>query len=354
MRCSSALHPIIKANYLQRFLGYSTCVLWALIIFGGQLQSFFYGWIMIIGLAWPHLARFALVSRYHGKQREHVCQCIDAAVFAVICVQVPNPVVILALTAAACANSISSGGFKLLFRVMFVFASSTTIAYSLLEPTDFLTFPAVVQLLLILTVAAYFSLFAIMVNRSFRQLIALNKQIEASAIRDPLTQIYNRRYLDQQLNEEIDRSYRLRYPLSLIFADLDRFKRINDEHGHDTGDRVLQRFVEIARTGLRENIDWIARYGGEEFVILLPGCDQKQAHAIAERIRALVAEDRLQVSDVEIRYSCSFGIAGIDNCKAKPTPQQLLNQADSSLFRAKRLGRNRVEIFSPSTELVPV
>lgn len=169
-------------------------------------------------------------------------------------------------------------------------------------------------------------------------------------IRDPLTGAFNRGYLDQQLEHEVQRAYRYRHPLSIMICDLDHFKRINDTYGHQAGDRTLQRCVINIDKTIRHNIDWLARYGGEEFVIVLPETDAAGCSIVAERIREQVAADPDEKDPGAIKVSASFGTMTLlpDSGQTRSTPANLLQRADLCLYMAKQAGRNRV--VSETTE----
>ncbi|MEJ0005072.1 MAG: GGDEF domain-containing protein [Steroidobacteraceae bacterium] len=106
-----------------------------------------------------------------------------------------------------------------------------------------------------------------------------NAQIQRLSVTDPLVSTFNRRYLNEQLMQEVEQARRKPQALSAILADLDFFKSINDRHGHQVGDEVLKHFVVVARAVIRDQVDWVARYGGEEFVVVLPAMELAQAAA---------------------------------------------------------------------------
>ena len=173
-----------------------------------------------------------------------------------------------------------------------------------------------------------------------------NAQIQRLSITDPLVNTYNRRYLNEQLMHEVEQARRLPHALSAILADLDFFKSINDRHGHQVGDQVLQRFVTLARGAIRENVDWVARYGGEEFVVVLPDTDLAAAVKVAETIRRLCERGALATDTGELQFTASFGVAALAG-GAGPhgaAAEALLRQADAALYRSKREGRNRVTV----------
>jgi diguanylate cyclase (GGDEF)-like protein len=147
---------------------------------------------------------------------------------------------------------------------------------------------------------------------------------------DPLTGLLNRRGLDERFGAELARAAREERPLSVVAIDIDHFKRINDTHGHDAGDRALARLASTLSEQTR-GADITARVGGEEFLIVLPGTDAERAHEFAERLRVVV--------DEQLPFTISAGIAAAD----QPTTAFALTEAaDVALYAAKRGGRNRV------------
>lgn len=164
---------------------------------------------------------------------------------------------------------------------------------------------------------------------------------------DPLTGVNNRRFLEQRIEEELDRSQRNREPLSCLFLDIDYFKRINDGFGHQAGDHVLALVAGAIKKLLRSN-DVLARYGGEEFVALLSQSDAKNATEIAERIRSSIANLAVTYAEQTVPVTISIGVATFQPSSSlkKPVAEialQLVQAADAALYEAKRNGRNRVE-----------
>lgn len=172
------------------------------------------------------------------------------------------------------------------------------------------------------------------------------EEIKALSVKDPLTKVYNRGYLDERLVHEVKRAFRFERPLSLIMFDIDHFKLINDTFGHTVGDRVLVGCAALMQKSIRLEIDWIARYGGEEFVIVLPETLLSGAVVAAERLRNTLASMVMEANGTEMLVTASFGVASF-----MPTSQKedlsmasaLIAGADQGLYRAKKQGRNRVE-----------
>jgi diguanylate cyclase (GGDEF)-like protein len=171
-----------------------------------------------------------------------------------------------------------------------------------------------------------------------------NEKIQLLSITDPLAGTYNRRYLNDQLLKEVERARRYNRPLAVIMADIDRFKRINDERGHASGDEVLKRFADLAKSIIRPS-DWIARYGGEEFVIVLPETDATGAAIAAEKVRAACADVPMPLATGDLQVTSSFGVAALSQTVgAEAAAEAMMRAADTALYTSKNQGRNRVTI----------
>lgn len=164
---------------------------------------------------------------------------------------------------------------------------------------------------------------------------------------DVLTQVYNRRSFELELERELARAARHHHPLACMFIDIDHFKKINDSYGHPSGDECLQRVARMVKEQLRKS-DVFARYGGEEFVALMPEESAAGARLTAERIREAVASIRIPAEDgKEFQVTLSIGIASHHfgdrvDLELRDLGDRLLSQADHAMYEAKRSGRNRV------------
>jgi diguanylate cyclase (GGDEF)-like protein len=167
-----------------------------------------------------------------------------------------------------------------------------------------------------------------------------HEEIYRLTILDGLTQTHNQRYLSEFLDREVVRSQRHGRPLSVLMLDIDRFKSINDTHGHLCGDFVLRELADLVRKNVRKE-DLFARYGGEEFVVVLVEATREEAVVAAERIRESVADHLFRFEATPIQLTVSVGVASTAGDMAM-TPTHLLRSADEKLYQAKRAGRNRV------------
>jgi two-component system, cell cycle response regulator len=177
-----------------------------------------------------------------------------------------------------------------------------------------------------------------------KELSIANAQLLVMSSTDVLTGVANRRSLEERLHDMWEHSQRLHEPLSLVMCDIDHFKRVNDDYGHQVGDTVLQQFAKLLQTEARE-IDRVGRYGGEEFVLLLPGTVLDAAVTFAERIRERVEKSAFTYGEGQsLHRTMSCGVA------AWPHPligdqEALIKAADEALYVAKETGRNRVVRF---------
>ena len=171
-------------------------------------------------------------------------------------------------------------------------------------------------------------------------------QFEELSVTDPLTGLYNRRFLERRMEEEISRSMRQDLSLSVIIIDLDHFKNYNDLCGHLAGDRALKRTAHVLRRSARD-MDIVTRYGGEEFCILLPGTSKKESLLVAERMRNSIDKESFPRQELLPfgRLTASMGIASFP--ADGNTAHALINAADIALYEAKTAGRNRTVLFEP-------
>lgn len=176
-----------------------------------------------------------------------------------------------------------------------------------------------------------------------------NEMLKYIGLTDSLTGVYNRRYIDRRLLEEIGRARRQAYRISCMYIDIDHFKAVNDSVGHQGGDEVLREVAARIKAELRLS-DALGRFGGEEFVVLLIDADLESATIVAQRIRASIADIPFELSSGELLpISVSIGVATLDDFERdhaiEGVAQQLVAHADTALYQAKEGGRNRVVTF---------
>ena len=178
-------------------------------------------------------------------------------------------------------------------------------------------------------------------------LLRQNNALSEISARDSLTGLYNRWYVMEKIDSEMNRSVRHGSPVSLIMLDIDHFKKVNDSFGHSAGDRVLRSVGQVLRDSCRI-YDVPGRYGGEEFCVILPETKVGNTTVVAERIRERLAASRFEVGADSVVVTASMGIAGVDAIEGEGavSPSTLIDRADLALYSAKHLGRNRVELWN--------
>lgn len=169
----------------------------------------------------------------------------------------------------------------------------------------------------------------------------VDRGIELSII-DPLTGLYNRRYMMNKLGQLLNRSAQGHSPVSIAAFDIDHFKAVNDTHGHDAGDVVLQEFAKRLKDNVRP-MDVVCRHGGEEFLVIMPGTPGDMACSAAERIRRSVAGEMFQIDEANVSLSITVSAGVATEEVGSKSSDDLLKRADDALYKAKNAGRNRVE-----------
>ena len=179
---------------------------------------------------------------------------------------------------------------------------------------------------------------------SNEELARVNQILHGLAIRDGLTDLYNHRYINEVLDKQIEIASIKDAELSLIFVDVDNFKKFNDEHGHQNGDVILRELSSLMRENVREK-DIVARWGGEEFVVVCPNTDRGSAAILAESLRGLIAKHPFLkgVMQSSFKITISAGVSSLAALQSKPG---LVDAADAALYAAKDNGRNQVQIAS--------
>ncbi|MBI5206685.1 MAG: diguanylate cyclase [Candidatus Firestonebacteria bacterium] len=192
--------------------------------------------------------------------------------------------------------------------------------------------------------------------------IILNKAVERQSLYkerdhflklsmvDSLTEVFNQRHFHNILSIEFRRSHRFNHPLSLIMVDIDNFKSVNDSHGHLIGDKVLKEFAQSLVQNVR-SIDYVCRYGGDEFTIILPETTKEGAYNLAKRLKFSVMKNKYHISSkLDISISLSMGVSAFP--EDVKSDDQLLKKSDEALYDAKKLGKNRICLFSSETQTI--
>ncbi len=173
-----------------------------------------------------------------------------------------------------------------------------------------------------------------------------NATLQAQVKTDPLTGLANRTRFNDFFAEQFHRAFKLQRPLSILFLDIDNFKKVNDTHGHQAGDEVLRRVAKLLKLAVR-TIDLAARYGGEEFALILTETDSNAAAHMADEIRQAIQLETIRFEEKVIRVTASIGVAGTDRTRIFSQPMQLSGAADRAVYAAKAAGRNCVRLFRP-------
>lgn len=183
----------------------------------------------------------------------------------------------------------------------------------------------------------------LLVAQRTAQLEELVEEVKRMSLTDALTGCLNRRAMDERLASEVAQGQRLGAALSVMFVDVDRFKQVNDRHGHAAGDAVLREVALRCRHALERepSAQWMARYGGEEFLIVMPGVAAAQAWALAGQLREAIRSTPIQVHGLELAATASFGVAQLQGAESA---EELLQRADAMLYEAKHAGRDCVRV----------
>jgi len=187
-----------------------------------------------------------------------------------------------------------------------------------------------------LTVSCLFALYEYVRQNSFERIQEMSQKFERQAMRDPLSGLLNRRGMRDKLQNEFDRSQRYKNNLTVMMCDIDHFKRVNDQYGHDKGDEIIKSLGTIFKSALRKH-DSLARWGGEEYLFLLPETNGEQGMQLAEKLRSKIAETQFKQGDKTFSVTISIGLHQI---AATDTINQAITKADTNLYKAKEQGRN--------------
>lgn len=193
-------------------------------------------------------------------------------------------------------------------------------------------------LLMVLLVVILLSVIAL---RPIIRTLLREKELFELAHRDGLTGLFNHAYMQTLFDNELERARRFKRSLSVLLFDLDHFKDVNDNYGHQAGDKVLRHVGKVVLREIRQ-IDLAARYGGEEFMVILPETDAKGARVLAERLCCAISQETVSTTAGEVRVTISVGVATCNSCHEK---HDVLEAADNALYSSKEKGRNQVTTF---------
>lgn len=191
--------------------------------------------------------------------------------------------------------------------------------------------------------AYYFTALGFLTGLSFGYLIYQNHKISLLSVIDELTGLYNRRYFNKRLSEEVERALRYKAPLSLLVVDVDHFKKYNDNHGHAQGDQLLIKLAKLMRKAFRRT-DIVCRYSGEEFTVIVPETNKTEAKILAEKFRKIVQDYKFKYRTTQPKRKVTVSIGVADVPTHAVAPKALFEKADQALYEAKKIGRNRIVV----------
>lgn len=182
----------------------------------------------------------------------------------------------------------------------------------------------------------------LVLEQKLAEIKSLQSSLQEQAMRDPLTDLYNRRYMDEMLKKEFARAQRKDYPITIILFDIDFFKKLNDTYGHTAGDKVLENLGKVFSTHIRID-DYAIRYGGEEFLVVLPQVPYSRSLLRGNQIRQVVQQVVTEYNGKQMQVTISGGVAGFPDHGSNP--YEVIARADEALYKAKEMGRNRIEVY---------
>ena len=296
--------------------------------------------VLIVGM-FLILLSIALVGASAGGEfyERHLSIMLFVAITAVIIFAIPL------------ASTITIAGFALGLYLVFQLQNPNLEIASSLDATLFFTIGIIATIVArrTMTILAQKTfLLELRDRRRVNQLAEANARLEHLARTDPLTGIANRRWMMETLEQLWSRSTKDSGQVAMLMCDIDDFKNLNDRLGHAEGDRCLIKVAGIVQSHMRGERDHVARYGGEEFLVVLPGIGEREALAVAERIRESIEAAALSNPSTRVSncVTLSIGVA-VQALGDSISPEQLQRRADMALYRAKQIGRNRVELHRP-------
>jgi diguanylate cyclase (GGDEF)-like protein len=300
---------------------------------------------------YPHLMYWRALRSQNSQKAELQNLVVDAAIWGALCAVLGFPLWIsYTLFITSAVNNAFSRGLPGLRDALLAYMAGAMTVWLVVEPRWAMPESPWVVGLCIVGISTYLFSIARIAHLRTNLLRQTRKALErnasewqAQANQDPLTGLFNRRYFSDTLGRELARAKRDGLPVCLMVLDIDHFKQINDQYGHDMGDRAIQLIGQLLQQSVRLE-DVVSRMGGEEFCVLFPGMTLLTAKARAELLRQRLAEQSIDTPTGPMHITASIGLAEYPRDAADGVG--LLNAADQALYAAKRNGRNRVERYS--------
>ncbi len=340
----SAAIGIARAHFWPRLFGLTLAFLpFAAVLYERASPGWFWIGPALHALIWPHLARYRSLHAADAMEAERQNLLVDhfacGVWLAAIAFNLLPVVLMVSLTGM---DNMISGGMRQLRRGLIALLGGICLGMAVFgahwDPTtSMVTVVACLPLLLLHPISIGLTTY-----RTLRKLGRQREELAHLSQHDGLSGLFNRRHWELQVKAEFARFIRTGQVATLVLIDLDHFKRVNDEHGHDAGDRVIRRFADLLRASVRD-IDVPGRYGGEEFGILLPQTAPQSATVVMDRLRKRLHEEPLLKGAV---ITASFGVAGLS--RDIENHDAWMRLADQMLYRAKHQGRDRVSTAGDS------
>jgi diguanylate cyclase len=333
----------VKRMYWPRIVGMAL----ALVMVGAALRqvgvpSWAWALLLLNGFVWPHVAYLWAMRSDSPYYAEHRNLMFDSASSGFWLVAIGfNLVPSVLMLAMLCMNNVAVGGVRLMIRALMSILIGALAAWPLFGGYLELAPSLYVIVASIPFILTYPVIVGVISYRLSQQLSQQKRQFEALSQRDALSGLATRGYWEIRLNEEFSRARRHSRPATLLLADIDYFKRINDTHGHLLGDTVIRLIGGLLDAQTRA-VDFVGRYGGDEFALILPETPIENAVKVAQRIQTALAE--VTVSDQpDFRMTVSIGVSELS--PLVPSAREWMSRADRALYEAKSSGRNCIRVF---------
>lgn len=338
----SQAHPLTRISFWPRIGIYYTYLVVLTIVIDDFFSHWNYTLLFVITLFWPFTA-LLLGCSTGKKSTETIVTYIDGVYTGVLCLLYPNEYIVFSGVFILSVNCMFMGSFRLQIPVVSIALAIFIGSLLWSENTQLLPISEAMKITVLALVFLYAFGISIVVFRLANEFLRLTAKFKKLSLTDSLTGCYNRAYINQRLGRALKRSARTHQSVTVIYADIDHFKSINDSYGHHVGDATLKLFVERVQEFVDEDEDCLARYGGEEFVVMLADVDQEKGGQVAESIREAIEKYPFEIGQLSLPITCSFGYTTHDPRDPEISVKDLVKRADSGLYKAKENGRNRVE-----------